>query len=58
MTNQWWSSAGSAGTVNIPDIGKVVFNNSVVQLQGINLVFSQSTPLAALPLVQTQTVIR
>src|SRR5215475_13941282 len=58
MTNQFWSSAGSAGTVNIPDIGKVVFDNSIVQLQGIDLVFSQSAPLAALPVVQTQAVIR
>ena len=58
MTNQWWSSAGSAGTVNIADIGKVVFANSVVQLQGIDLVFNQPTPLADLPAVQTQAVIR
>jgi len=58
MTNQWWSSAGSAGTVNIADIGKVVFANSVVQLQGIDLVITQPTPLAGLPAVRTEAVVR
>lgn len=58
MTNQWWSSAGSAGTVDGADIGKVVFANSVVQLQGFDLVIDQSKQLAALPAVQTHAVVR
>jgi hypothetical protein len=58
MFNQWWSSAGSAGTVDVADTGKVVFANSVVQLPGIDLVVNQETQLAALPVVQTEAVIR
>lgn len=58
MTNQWWSSAGSAGTVDVADISKVAFANSVVQLQGVDLVVNQTPELAAFPAVQTQAVIR
>ena len=56
MPNQWWSSAGSAGTVDVADIGKVVFANSVVQLPGIDLVLHAE--LAAVSAVQTKAVIR
>jgi hypothetical protein len=58
MINQWWSSAGSAGTVDVADIGKVVFVNSVVQLPGVDLVVNREAQLAALPVVQTEAVIR
>jgi hypothetical protein len=58
MQNQW-SSVGSAGTVDVADIGKVVFAKSVVQLQGFDLVVSTPAPsAAALPVVQTHAVIR
>jgi hypothetical protein len=34
--NKIWSCVGSAGVVNPPDLGKVIFNNSIVQLVGLN----------------------
>jgi hypothetical protein len=27
-----WTCVGSAGVVNLPDIGKIIFNNSIAQL--------------------------
>ena len=55
---KWWSSVGSAGTVDVADISKVVFADSVVQLIGLDLVSNLPTPLVALPVVQTHAVIR
>jgi len=57
MANQWWSSAGSAGAVDVADIGKVVFAQSVVQIHGFDVIL-QAEPAAALPLTQTNAVIR
>jgi hypothetical protein len=45
-TNQWWSSVGSAGTVDVADLGKVAFDKSSVQLQGFDLVVSPSATQA------------
>jgi hypothetical protein len=61
MSNQWWSSAGSAGTVDIADLGKVVFDKSIVQLQGFDLVVGAANaaqPPVVSPFPVTRAVIR
>lgn len=41
-----WSSVGSAGTVDLADLDKVVFDNSIVELIGITPVIFESRHLA------------
>jgi hypothetical protein len=57
MADQWWSSAGSAGTVDVADVGKVVFDKSIVQLQGFDLVAPPATQAAVGPTAVTSTLI-
>jgi hypothetical protein len=48
-----WSSVGSAGVVNLPDIGKILFNQSVAQLGPASPVVIHTVEPSALP---TQTI--
>jgi hypothetical protein len=42
-----WSTVGSSGTVDLADVGKVVFAGSVVQLPGISKVIKAQREASA-----------
>jgi len=53
--NKIWSCVGSAGVVNPPDLGKVIFNGSIVQLVGLPGTSEVSGP-ATEAIIDGQTV--
>ena len=58
QSSQWWSSAGSAGTVDVADLGIVAFDKSIVQLKGFDLVTQPLAVQSALAFPVTRAVIR
>jgi hypothetical protein len=48
-----WSCVGSAGVVNLPDVGKILFNQSIAQLGPASPVVVHQVEPSALP---TQTI--